>query len=101
MSSQPGILESYRTIYWSYKPEGGILDLFRIFHGWIPILEIPKEPIPLRARIAGTSVVLLIFAMMKNTPVYGLRDTSFDYFFWLRGCIFSTRGSVRFSNEFT
>src|SRR5271156_2007741 len=90
VSAMSKLFLEYRAIY-SYQPQGGILDFFRIFHGWIPILDDPR---PVSFSAGMTIVVLLAVSMMENTPVFGLKDTSFDNLFWLRGWIFSTRGSV-------
>jgi hypothetical protein len=79
------------------------LDLFQMFHGWLPFLErrhrvcslnLFNEKIPFRSQVRWTFVTLGVLLLIQQTPIYGLVVKEDDNLSWLRPNIFSSRGKV-------
>ncbi|MHA1715315.1 MAG: preprotein translocase subunit SecY [Promethearchaeota archaeon] len=60
-----------------------------------PEVKPPDREVSFREKAAWTIVVLVIFLIMSNTPLFGIpRDTGIDYFFWWRVLLASSKGTL-------
>jgi hypothetical protein len=72
-----------------------VLDLFHIFHGWLPTsVERPTKKVRVNARMRWAVLVLGVFLVMEQIPIYGLRTVEPDYLMWLRPLASSSKGTV-------
>src|SRR5277367_3019381 len=98
-------LSSLLPLHWKlYIQQFRILDVFHLFE-WFPYLEQPQKKasqvlvdltvqVRVGARMRWTVLVLGIFLIMEQTPIFGLRVSEPDYLVWLRPLIASSKGSV-------
>lgn len=71
------------------------LDLVNPFAPYLPSVVAPQRKIPFNQRFLWTAVVLVIFLLMSEIPLYGIvsSDTS-DPIMWLRVMLASNRGTL-------
>lgn len=71
------------------------LDLARPFGAFLPQVEPPQRKIPFNQRILWTAVVLMVFLVMGEIPLFGIisSDES-DPLMWLRMMMASNRGTL-------
>lgn len=98
---------SLLPLHWKlYVEQFRFLDVFQVFHGWLPYLEEPQKKVSyflvrltdqvgVDARMTWTVLALGVFFVMEQTPIYGLGLLETDYLVWLRPFIASSKGSVR------
>ena len=61
----------------------------------LPEVEQPDRKIPFRERILWTVIVLFIFLVCCQIPLYGVQTTkSSDPFYWVRVLLASNRGTL-------
>ena len=71
------------------------LDLVSPFTPYIPGVIAPQRKIPFDQRLLWTVVVLLIFLIMSEVPLYGIVSSdSSDPIMWLRMMLASNRGTL-------
>ncbi|MHA2428233.1 MAG: preprotein translocase subunit SecY [Candidatus Hermodarchaeia archaeon] len=71
------------------------LRLFRPFVRVMPEVKAPDRKVSFREKFVWTAVILIIYLVMANLPLFGISpDLGFDYFFWLRTILASQRGTL-------
>ena len=74
---------------------GRFLRLFSPFHRITLEVKKPDREISFKEKMIYTLVVLLIYIIMSNVPLYGVYiNTGTDYFYWLRVILASQRGTL-------
>lgn len=62
---------------------------------FLPEVQMPDRKIPFRERVLWTVVVLFIFLVCCQIPIYGVQTTrSSDPFYWMRVLLASNRGTL-------
>jgi protein transport protein SEC61 subunit alpha len=74
---------------------GRFLKFFSPFVRIMPEIKQPQREVQFREKFIWTVVVLIIYLIMSNVPLYGVtvQDTV-DYYYWLRVILASHRGSL-------
>lgn len=71
------------------------LHLIRPLLGVLPEIAAPERKIPLKQKVLWTAVVLFIFLVCSQIPLYGIvSSASADPMFWLRVILASNRGTL-------
>lgn len=71
------------------------LDLVSPFAPYLPGVITPQRKIPFNQRLLWTGIVLLIFLVMSEIPLYGIVSSdSSDPIMWLRMMLASNRGTL-------
>lgn len=71
------------------------LDLVSPFAPYLPGVITPQRKIPIKQRLLWTGIVLLIFLVMSEVPLYGIVSSdSSDPIMWLRMMLASNRGTL-------
>ncbi len=74
---------------------GRFLNFFGAFIRLTPEIKQPDREISFRDKMIWTFVVLIVFLVMSNIPIYGIKiEESTDYFYWLRVILASQRGTL-------
>lgn len=74
---------------------GRFLKLFSPFVRLTPEIKQPDREITFKDKLIYTFVVLLIYTIMSNVPIYGIaQDVGADYYYWLRVILASNRGTL-------
>ncbi len=61
----------------------------------MPEIKQPDREVSFKEKLLWTAVVLIIYLVMSNIPLYGVdRETGTDYFYWLRVILASQRGTL-------
>ena len=61
----------------------------------MPEVKAPDRKVSFREKIIWTAVILVLYLLMASLPLYGInQDLGFDYFFWLRTILASSRGTL-------
>ncbi|MBA7543699.1 Protein translocase subunit SecY [subsurface metagenome] len=61
----------------------------------MPEIKNPQREVSFKEKFIWTAVVLIIYLIMSNIPLYGIRmKESTDYFYWLRVILASKRGTL-------
>ena len=72
-----------------------VLHLVKPFLWLVPEVKQPDRKIPLRSKVGYTLVVLFIFLVCSQLPLYGIHSqTGADPFYWMRAILASNRGTV-------
>ena len=58
-------------ILWSKHLQ--FLDLFLVFHGWVPSVELPTRRYGFKAQSVWTVALLGVFLLLIETPIYGIK----------------------------
>ncbi|MFX1375378.1 MAG: preprotein translocase subunit SecY [Promethearchaeota archaeon] len=74
---------------------GKFLRFFSPFVKAMPEIKNPQREVSFKEKFIWTAVVLIVYLIMSNIPLYGvnLEDTT-DYFYWLRVILASQRGTL-------
>ena len=72
-----------------------ILDLVRPFCSYLPEVDSPERRVPFKQRVLWTGVVLFIFLVCSQIPLYGiLSSETSDPLYWMRLILASNRGTL-------
>ena len=74
---------------------GRFLKFFSPFVRIMPELKQPQREVSFKEKFLWTAVVLIVYLIMSNIPLYGvnLAETT-DYYYWLRVILASQRGTL-------
>jgi protein transport protein SEC61 subunit alpha len=71
------------------------IDIFGSMARVIPNVKSPDRRVPFREKFGWTVIVLLVFLLMSNIPLYGIKTAStIDYLYWMRVILASTHGTL-------
>ncbi|PWN25327.1 putative endoplasmic reticulum insertion protein SEC61 [Jaminaea rosea] len=71
------------------------LNLVRPFMSVLPEVAAPERKVPFQQRMAWTAIVLAIFLVSSQIPLYGIMSSdSSDPLFWMRVILASNRGTL-------
>ena len=74
---------------------GKVLKFFSPFIKVMPEIKNPQREVSFKEKFIWTGVVLIIYLIMSNIPLYGIQiEQSTDYFYWLRVILASQRGTL-------
>ena len=74
---------------------GKFLKFFSPFVKAMPEIKQPQREVTFKEKFIWTAVVLLIYLILSNIPLYGVElEESTDYFYWLRVILASQRGTL-------
>ena len=74
---------------------GRFLKFFSPFVRAMPEIKNPQREVSFKEKFIWTAVVLIIYLIMSNIPLYGIQiEQSTDYFYWLRVILASQRGTL-------
>ena len=61
----------------------------------MPEVKAPDRKVSFREKVIWTAVILVLYLIMASLPLYGInQELGFDYFFWLRTILASSRGTL-------
>ncbi len=71
------------------------LKFFSPFVRVMPEIKNPQREVSFKEKFVWTAIVLVIYLIMSNIPLYGVElQNSTDYFYWLRVILASQRGTL-------
>jgi protein transport protein SEC61 subunit alpha len=71
------------------------IDIFGSMARVIPTVKSPDRRVPFREKLGWTVIVLVLFLLMSNIPIYGISSTgTVDYLYWMRVILASTHGTL-------
>ncbi len=74
---------------------GKFLRFFSPFVRAMPEIKQPQREVSFKEKFIWTAVVLIIYIILSNIPLYGVSlEQSTDYFYWLRVILASQRGTL-------
>ncbi|MFX0103997.1 MAG: preprotein translocase subunit SecY [Candidatus Hodarchaeota archaeon] len=74
---------------------GKFLKFFSPFVRAMPELKQPQREVSFKEKFIWTALVLIIYLILSNIPLYGVSlEQSTDYFYWLRVILASQRGTL-------
>ncbi len=74
---------------------GKFLKFFTPFVKVMPEIKQPQREVSFKEKFIWTAIVLIIYLIMSNVPLYGINvQESTDYFYWLRVILASQRGML-------
>ncbi|MEE9378085.1 MAG: preprotein translocase subunit SecY, partial [Candidatus Lokiarchaeia archaeon] len=74
---------------------GKFLRFFSPFVRAMPEIKRPQREVSFKEKFIWTAVVLIIYLVLSNIPLYGVNlEESTDYFYWLRVILASQRGTL-------
>ena len=74
---------------------GNFIKFFTPFVKIMPEIRNPQREVAFKEKFVWTAVVLVIYLIMSNIPLYGVQlEDSTDYFYWLRVILASQRGTL-------
>ena len=74
---------------------GKFLKFFSPFVRAMPEIKNPQREVSFKEKFIWTAVVLIVYLIMSNIPLYGIDiEDSTDYFYWLRVILASQRGTL-------
>jgi protein transport protein SEC61 subunit alpha len=74
---------------------GKFLKFFSPFVRAMPEIKNPQREVSFKEKFIWTAVVLIVYLIMSNIPLYGIQiEESTDYFYWLRVILASQRGTL-------
>jgi preprotein translocase SecY subunit len=74
---------------------GRFLRMFNPFIRITPEIKQPNREISFKDKLIYTFVVLIIYIVMSNIPIYGIDvEQGTDYYYWLRVILASQRGTL-------
>jgi preprotein translocase subunit SecY len=72
-----------------------VLELLEPLTRILPEVEKPKQKLPLRDRLIWTAVILTLYFVMSEIPLYGIRGAlGYDPFMYMRWLFASKRGTL-------
>ncbi|TFG13776.1 MAG: preprotein translocase subunit SecY [Promethearchaeota archaeon] len=74
---------------------GKFVKFFSPFVRVMPEIKNPQREVSFKEKFVWTAIVLVIYLVMSNIPLYGVQlQDSTDYFYWLRVILASQRGTL-------
>ena len=74
---------------------GKFVKFFTPFVRIMPEIKQPQREVSFKEKFVWTALVLIIYIIMSNIPLYGVDlQESTDYFYWLRVILASQRGTL-------
>ncbi|MFX1575291.1 MAG: preprotein translocase subunit SecY, partial [Promethearchaeota archaeon] len=74
---------------------GKFIKFFTPFVRAMPEIKQPQREVSFKEKFIWTAIVLIIYLIMSNIPLYGVQlQESTDYFYWLRVILASKRGTL-------
>ncbi len=74
---------------------GKFLKAFSPFVRIMPEIKQPQREVQFKEKLLWTIVVLIIYLIMSNIPLYGVTSTeTTDYYYWLRVILASQKGTL-------
>ena len=74
---------------------GKFLKFFTPFVKVMPEIKQPQREVTFKEKFIWTALVLIIYLILSNIPLYGVElEDSTDYFYWLRVILASQRGTL-------
>ncbi len=74
---------------------GRFLKFFSPFVRIMPEIKQPQREVSFKEKFVWTALVLIIYLIMSNIPLYGVKlEDSTDYLYWLRVILASQRGTL-------
>ncbi|MBY9012619.1 MAG: preprotein translocase subunit SecY [Candidatus Lokiarchaeota archaeon] len=74
---------------------GKFLKFFSPFVRVMPEIKQPQREVQFKEKLLWTIVVLIIYLIMSNIPLYGVTSTeTTDYYYWLRVILASQKGTL-------
>ncbi len=74
---------------------GTFIKVFTPFVRIMPEIRNPQREVSFKEKFVWTAIVLVVYLIMSNIPLYGVQlEESTDYFYWLRVILASQRGSL-------
>jgi preprotein translocase SecY subunit len=74
---------------------GLFLSSFRPLIKIFPEIKSPEREVSFREKLFWTGVILILFLIMTNTPLYGIQSgQGYDYLYWMRVILASSRGTL-------
>ncbi len=74
---------------------GKFIKFFAPFVRVMPEIKQPQREVSFKEKFVWTAVALIIYLIMSNIPLYGVKlEESTDYFYWLRVILASQRGTL-------
>ena len=71
------------------------LKFFSPFVRVMPEIRNPQREVSFKEKFVWTAIVLVVYLIMSNIPLYGVNlQESTDYFYWLRVILASRRGTL-------
>jgi len=71
------------------------IDVFGSMARVIPNVKSPDRRVPFREKLGWTIIVLVLFLLMSNIPLYGISTSgTVDYLYWMRVILASTHGTL-------
>jgi len=74
---------------------GKFLKFFSPFVRVLPEIKQPQREVAFKEKFIWTAVVLVIYLILSNIPLYGVDvAATTDYYYWLRVILASNRGTL-------
>jgi len=74
---------------------GKFLSFFAPFVRFTPEVKSPDRDVTFREKLFWTALVLIIYLIMSNIPLYGIpKGQGYDYLYWMRVILASKRGTL-------
>lgn len=74
---------------------GKFLRFFSPFVRVMPEIKQPDREVSFKEKLLWTALVLIVYLVMSNIPLYGVDpETGTDYFYWLRVILAMSRGTL-------
>ena len=73
---------------------GKFIKFFAPFVRIMPEVKQPQREVSFKQKFIATAVVLIIFIIMSNIPIYGIMQEGNDSMYWLRVILASRRGTL-------
>ncbi|MBS7252166.1 MAG: preprotein translocase subunit SecY [Candidatus Freyarchaeota archaeon] len=74
---------------------GLFLSAFKPLIKFFPEIRAPERQVSFREKLLWTGVILIIFLVMANTPLYGIQtEQGYDYLYFMRVILASSRGTL-------
>jgi protein transport protein SEC61 subunit alpha len=74
---------------------GKFIKFFTPFVRAMPEVKNPQREVSFKEKFVWTAIILVIYLVMSNIPLYGVNlQNSTDYFYWLRVILASQRGTL-------
>ena len=71
------------------------IELIRPCLAFLPEVEAPDRKVPFREKVLWTVIVLFVFLVCCQIPLYGIKNSkSSDPFYWMRVILASNRGTL-------